>query len=148
MITHHIQLQVPYLQSIYLMLQRVTERRSGDARNLYFRLRISVGLPDDLTSDFYTCSFPRHHLPTPPSRIQNVLISSHLTRQYISYAVESAPLNDLKINEFRTQLSASCIFSEEFSNVVLWPRRVTHGMQGELLYWEFNYVWSLFNFLS
>ena len=99
------------------MLKRVRERRSGDAPNLYFRLRISVGLPDDLTSDFY--SFPRHHLPTPTSRIQNLLTSSHLAQRYISYAVEPAPLNDLKINEFRTQLSASYIFSEEFSNVVL-----------------------------
>ena len=60
------------------------------------------------------------YLPTyHNSRIKNLLTYSRLTRRYISYAVKPASLKDLKINEFRTQLSASCIFSEEFRNVVL-----------------------------
>jgi hypothetical protein len=43
-------------------------------------------------------------------------------------------MKDLKINEFRTQLSASCIFSEELRNVVPWPRRIRQGKQDELKY--------------
>jgi hypothetical protein len=74
----------------------------------------------------------RIYLPTQTSRIQNLLTSSPLTRRYINYAVELGPVNDLKINEFRTELSASYIFSEEFGNLILWPRRMTPGMQDEV----------------
>jgi len=75
------------------------------------------------------------YLPTyHNSRIQNVLTYSRLTRRYISYAVKPASLKDLKINEFRTQFSASCIFSEEFRNVVLWSRRIRQGKNDELKY--------------
>jgi hypothetical protein len=123
------------------MLKKVTERRSGNTLNLYFRLRNSVGLPADLTSDFY--SFFRRlqwmsrytYVPTyPNSRIQNLLTYSRFTLRYISCAVKLASLKDLEINEFRTQLSASCIFSEEFRNVVLWPRRIRQGKKDELNY--------------
>jgi len=100
------------------MLKKVTERRSGNTLNLHFRLRNSVGLPADLTSDFYSFSrrlqwmsrytyLPTYHI----TRIQNLLTYSRLTRRYISYAVKPASLKDLKINEFRTQLSASCILN-------------------------------------
>jgi hypothetical protein len=122
------------------MLKKVTERRSGNTLNLYFRLRNSVGSLADMISDFY--SFSRRlqwmsrytYLPTPTSSIQNLSSYSRLIRRYISYALTPASLKDLKINEIRIQLSASCIFSEEFSNVVLWPRRIRQGKQDELKY--------------
>jgi len=56
MCTQNIQLQITYLQSIYLMLKKATERRSGNTLNLYFRLPNSVGLQTGLTSDFYSYS--------------------------------------------------------------------------------------------